>query len=542
MNTLRKLGLCAAAATTLLAVPSAHAQTVAKGFALQRFSPGEMGSEWFAADSLDIRGSGRFALGFVLDYAHKPLVIFDGDGNELVAPIKYQAFAHLGASVNIASRLRLAVSVPIGMTGAGTEGIFDNLTYRVTDGVALGDVRAAADVALIGEDGDPFRLALGVQAYFPTGKRDAYTGDSKFRIIPRLAAAGDAGLFAYALQVGFNGRLLDENFGSQPLGNTITFGAAAGLRIGDVLLGPEAYGETSIKKDKFLKGPNTPAEVLFGVHWAITESWRLGVGAGHGFTTAIGSPDIRVLAGLTYYSPLPEEPALPPPPPPPPPLPPPDRDHDGVLDIDDACPDEPGLVALKGCPDTDKDGITDKEDACPKEAGPRNDNPAKNGCPPPPDTDKDGILDADDACPDVAGDADPDPKKNGCPKVRITKGAIEILERIEFDTGKATLRPESDPLLAAIRRALAEHPEIRLVRLEGYTDSRGKPAFNLKLSQARVDSVMAWLTDHGIEPERMIAKGFGKASPVATNNTDEGRQRNRRVQIVIMKQDETELK
>jgi len=137
-----------------------------------------------------------------------------------------------------------------------------------------------------------------------------------------------------------------------------------------------------------------------------------------------------------------------------------------------------------------------------------------------------------------AASGDPDPRKNGCPKVRITKGAIEILERIEFDTGKATLRPESDPLLAAIRRALAEHPEIRLVRLEGYTDSRGKPGVNLKLSQSRVETVLVWLVEHGIEPERLTAKGYGKANPIATNKTEDGRQANRRVQITILKQEE----
>jgi len=142
-------------------------------------------------------------------------------------------------------------------------------------------------------------------------------------------------------------------------------------------------------------------------------------------------------------------------------------------------------------------------------------------------------------CPDRAGDPDPNPAKNGCPKIEVVKGEIRILERIEFDNGKDTLRPESEPLLMAIRHALIQHTEIKKVRLEGYTDSRGKAASNLKLSQRRVDTVMKWLIDHDIEAFRMVAQGFGKSNPIASNASADGRQRNRRVQIIILDQSDT---
>jgi len=532
----------AAAAAVLvaaaLAASPASAQQTAQGFALDRFAPSEAGSDWFAADSLDVRGN-RLAARLVLDYAHKPLVLFDNNGNEIVAPLNAQFFAHLGVGVTLGSRVRLALNLPIGTSSAGSTGIFDNLAYKVSDSTALGDLRLGVDLALAGEYGDPFRLGLGVQVYLPTGQRSAYAGDGKLRFVPHLTAAGDVGRFVYAAQAGFDVRLRDEDFAGQPLGNGIVFAAAAGVRAGPVLIGPEAYGETAAKSGAFLKGPNTAAEVTLGAHIRPKRGLQIALGIGHGFTTTVGSPDLRILGGLTYFTPVPEPPPPPPPAPPPPPEVPSDRDNDGVLDLYDECPDVAGPADLKGCPDTDKDGIVDKDDACPKEPGPRSDDPAKNGCPPPPpDTDKDGILDRDDACPEVAGDPDPDPRKNGCPKVKIVKGAIEILDRVEFDTAKATLRPESEPVLNAIRRALAEHPEIKLVRLEGYTDSRGKPATNLRLSQSRVEAVLVWLVEHGIEPERLTAKGYGKANPIATNKTEEGRQANRRVQITILKQDE----
>jgi OOP family OmpA-OmpF porin len=532
------------AASTSLMVRPAFAQTVAEGFSLNQFSPSEAGSDWFSADSLDLRGNGRLAVGLVLDYAYRPLVIRDGAGNVVVAPVTHQMFADLGAAVNVVSRLRLAVSIPLALVDTGTAGIVNGESYQTDHGVALGDLRAGADLSVLGNYREPFQLAIGLQATAPTGAKTAYTGDGKFRILPHVSAAGDIGLLAYALQVAFDGRLRNDSFGGQPLGNGIRLDAATGVRVdgGALLLGPELLAETSIKSGKAFQGPNTQLELLLGGHYEVDPSWRVGLGAGRGFTSAVGSPVLRVLASLTYFTPVAvappplPEPLPPPPPPPLPPPPPPDRDNDGVPDADDACPDEAGLAALKGCPDTDGDGIADKDDACPKLAGPRNDDLSKNGCPPPPDADHDGIPDSADACPDKAGDPDPNPAKNGCPKIQVVKGEIRILERIEFDNKKATLRPETEPLLQAIRHALADHTEIKRVRLEGYTDSRGRAAFNLKLSQARVDAVRQWLIDHGIDAFRMVAAGFGKTNPVADNATEQGRQRNRRVQIIILEQ------
>lgn len=534
-----------AAASILWMSSSASAQTVASGLALDQFNPSEAGSDWFSADSLDLRGNGRVAAGLVLDYAYKPLVIRDGAGNEVVSPVTHQLFAHVGVAVNIVNRLRLAVSVPVALVDTGTSGIVGNEVYQTATGVALGDIRAGADLGLVGKYRDPFQLALGAQVLFPTGKQSAYAGDGKFRIVPHVSVAGELGIFAYAVEGAFDGRLGSPTFGGQPLDNGIRVDAAAGVRLaaGALLLGPEMEAETSANSQAF-KGHATQLEFLLGAHYEIDPSWRVGLGAGRGFTTAIGSPEFRGLASLTYFSPVgtppPPMPELPPAPPaapaPPPPPPPPDRDHDGVPDSADACPDDPGPKALRGCPDTDGDGILDKDDACPKEAGPASDDPTKNGCPLPPDADHDGIPDSSDACPDKYGDPDPNPAKNGCPKVEVVKGEIRILERIEFDNKKATLRPETEPLLQAIRHAMADHPEIKRVRLEGYTDSRGKAKFNLKLSQDRVDAVRQWLIDHNIGAFRMVAAGFGKSNPIADNATEQGRQRNRRVQIIILEQ------
>jgi len=230
----------------------------------------------------------------------------------------------------------------------------------------------------------------------------------------------------------------------------------------------------------------------------------------------------------------------------PPPL---DTDGDGILDDVDACPTEPGVSSsdqrLKGCqpppppapagpPDADGDGIADDEDQCLLEAGGEGAPGQKRGCPAPLDADGDGIFDDADACPIVPGSLNPDAKKNGCPLVRVTEQRIEILERIEFERGKATLKPESEPVLSAVAAALTQNPQIVRLSVEGHTDSRGSAALNRELSRERAVAVVDWLIGHGIAAKRLVGVGFGPDHPIETNTTDEGRQNNRRVEFRVI--------
>jgi OOP family OmpA-OmpF porin len=223
--------------------------------------------------------------------------------------------------------------------------------------------------------------------------------------------------------------------------------------------------------------------------------------------------------------------------------PPKDRDRDGILDTDDACPDEPGIKSedpqKNGCPrpDTDKDGIFDDEDACVNEPGVRTTDPTANGCPPPKDTDKDTIIDPEDACPTTPGPKDPDPKKNGCPAARIEQGQIKILERVEFENNSAKIRPESDRILNAVLALLNEHSEFTKLGVEGHTDNRGGANHNLDLSRRRAASVVKWLTEHGVAASRLSSKGLGMTKPIDSNDTDAGRQNNRRVEFHILEKD-----
>lgn len=230
----------------------------------------------------------------------------------------------------------------------------------------------------------------------------------------------------------------------------------------------------------------------------------------------------------------------------------PDRDSDGIIDKYDECPDQPGLAQFNGCPDRDSDGVPDKLDWCPDLPGPKEHHgcpdtdkdgvyddvdqcvltpgPAENhGCPWP-DRDGDGIPDKDDECPDVFGV----PENHGCPK--LEKKEIETVkyafENLEFATGKDEIKSKSFFSLNALADLLKKKANYGL-RIEGHTDNVGKDESNLILSQKRATAVKNYLVKRGVDGSKLDAFGYGASKPIADNDTPEGRQKNRRVEMKI---------
>jgi OOP family OmpA-OmpF porin len=120
-------------------------------------------------------------------------------------------------------------------------------------------------------------------------------------------------------------------------------------------------------------------------------------------------------------------------------------------------------------------------------------------------------------------------------RVQVTNQKIEIAEIVQFETNQAVLLPQSEQLLDEVAAALKEYPDIEEVRVEGHTDSQGSPKLNMKLSEARAAAVRNYLIGKGIDGSRLVAQGFGQTKPVADNNTEEGRYKNRRVEFEITK-------
>jgi outer membrane protein OmpA-like peptidoglycan-associated protein len=206
----------------------------------------------------------------------------------------------------------------------------------------------------------------------------------------------------------------------------------------------------------------------------------------------------------------------------------PDRDGDGVPDYKDNCPDVAGLAQYGGCPflDTDGDGVKDSEDHCPTLAGP----PENFGCPWT-DSDGDGVPDKDDKCPLTPGD----PANFGCPVIKAEEAAVikTAFENLEFETAKAVIRSSSFASMDELAALLKSKPAWKL-KISGHTDNVGTDAYNMTLSKNRAQSTANYLTGKGVPQSQLIVEWFGETMPIADNNTPEGRQTNRRVEMQVV--------
>lgn len=189
-----------------------------------------------------------------------------------------------------------------------------------------------------------------------------------------------------------------------------------------------------------------------------------------------------------------------------------DSDGDGLMDGDEAKKYNTSLLK----PDTDGDGLTDKQEVLEYKTNPSNADSDTGTVP-------DGV--------EVKRGTNPLDANDDLETEEKIKGAVGteiVLEGIVFDTGSAKIKAASQETLDKVAKTLLENPEIS-VEVQGHTDSKGSRASNLKLSQSRAESVCKYLQDKGIDASRMVAKGMGPDRPVASNDTAEGRQQNRRI-------------
>lgn len=124
----------------------------------------------------------------------------------------------------------------------------------------------------------------------------------------------------------------------------------------------------------------------------------------------------------------------------------------------------------------------------------------------------------------------------GPDRVILTASNIAIMDKVQFETGKADLKPVSHSLLDEIVAVMKANPQIELVEVGGHTDSTGSADFNRKLARARSESVIKYLVSKGIKNGRLDPKGYGPDVAIADNATEEGREANRRVEFNIIKQ------
>ena len=174
---------------------------------------------------------------------------------------------------------------------------------------------------------------------------------------------------------------------------------------------------------------------------------------------------------------------------------------------------------VKPVMDSDGDGVTDDLDRCPNT--PKGVKVDAHGCPL--DSDGDGVVDYLDKCPNTPKGATVD-----------ARGCWTYAAKVMFDINSAEIKSEAYPMLDEAILILEKNPEMK-VEIDGHTDNTGSAAYNMNLSERRAKSVMKYYVDQGVEEERLTTKGFGFTKPAASNETKEGRTKNRRVELTPVK-------
>jgi outer membrane protein OmpA-like peptidoglycan-associated protein/opacity protein-like surface antigen len=226
-----------------------------------------------------------------------------------------------------------------------------------------------------------------------------------------------------------------------------------------------------------------------------------------------------------------------------------DTDGDGLNDDDEIARNTDPLK-----PDTDDDGLTDGDEVNKHSTNPLNRDTDADGLtdgvevnqygtdPTKIDTDADGVNDGQDKCPLKPEDQNGYQDEDGCPddkpavKKPIKKGTVLILENVEFEFNSDKLRPGEVPSLEMAYQTMIDNPRM-VVEISGHTDNVGSRRYNLDLSARRASSVKTYLVNKGISSKRIKTKGFAFDRPIATNKTDEGRAKNRRIEFKVLKND-----
>ena len=413
--------------------------------------------------------------------------------------------------------------------------------------VGLGDLRLLPKVRLLRSEDQGIDLAFQLGIGFPTGGGSEFLGDRAVTLTPELAISRAFGGFRLAGNLGISVLHSQQQLANLAVGNELTWRLGAGFRFHEhnrdwVPLELDASLSSATSLSSPYRDANQQAlEARAMAAWHFSNHVLPFIGAGFGLQPGYGTPDWRLFAGLRFglggatarlALPVPEPTVVVVPVPrAPEPIVDQDPDHDGVLGAADKCPTVPedldGFEDDDGCPDpdNDQDGIADTVDLCPMVKGPLE----NRGCPDV-DTDGDTVVDRLDNCPKEPGP----PKNQGCKEeqlVIITGDKLRILESVYFQTGKAIIERRSYHLLDNVASIMSQHDEITLLRVEGHTDSQGDDVKNLKLSQARAESVRDYLVNRGVASSRLKPLGFGEARPIADNGTKDGRAQNRRVEF-----------
>ncbi|MFO0638808.1 MAG: OmpA family protein [Polyangiaceae bacterium] len=503
---------CLAGACALALPRTASAQPIpeanGQGFDTHLFRPSMDSKGFFHTNGTDILGANDFSLGLVIDYGRNLLRVRDV-GQSSPQLINHQFQGTFSFNYGIANMLVLGLSAPVNL--ASGEAQFDNQnppqptvnagqwSPNAFDSQTLGFIAVHGKLRILRVERG-FGLALATQVGVPVTDAPRSAGaDPGFFIWPQLIGEKrffGAGILKIGANAGFrahsaSGTQLDLRDGRFVDGQRITYGLGASVRVAEpVDIVADTYGTFLLGNgDSAVKPSN---EVTGGLKIFIERNSYLMLGAGPRYTSGFEAADVRAFVGFIF------EPSIG------------DRDGDGIKDDLDKCPDEK----------EDFDGFED-EDGCPE-----------------PDNDHDGIPDVKDLCPNEPETFNKFRDEDGCPdrgNVVVEDNNIVILKKIQFKTGSAEILPESNEILDAVSGTIKDHPEFQLVEVAGHADERAPDAYNLQLTQLRVNAVVAALVARGTPANKLRSKGYGEYCPEDPEHNEAAWEKNRRVEFKIVK-------
>ena len=536
---------------------------LAQGFDLQQFNPmPNADTNFFATSSAEVPAHLGWSAGAVVNYANNPLLRRADDGEPIERLVGRQATTHLLVSLGLYDRLEVGLDLPIMVLQQGTSIPGTGITPQ-EGGFGIGDIRVVPKVQLLSTrahaDSEGVALAVLVDTHIPSGSAEQLQGGD-FRIGPRLAfdAVTSAGLRLGAnLGYQYRDESIVENL---QVRDTLSWNAGAEMPVIDNLrLTAEVMGRLTPGAEE-IRRSESPTELVAGGKYRHGNLLFM-AGGGAGIIRGYGTPRFRAFAGVSWATKRPPVIAKSAPEP-----------QCRVATLEADCPDIPTPSCKDGvlrtyqaaCEDNQCSYRSSEKRCAQGTICGRQDDEAACVVPPectgddqctslPAPTCTEGVLTTfAGKCVDQSCEYDPvetrcgqqqecglDEGQPACVEkpdlVEVDEEAaqIQILEVVLFEVDSATIDSRSFGLLNQVASVLYNNPHLTKVRIEGHTDNSGSREYNLKLSQDRAESVRSYLIAQGVEAERLSAQGFGPDQPRETNETDEGRAANRRVEFHI---------
>jgi hypothetical protein len=574
----------AAASIAILATGTARAD----GIDLAIFEPTpQTTGTGFQLQTPDVGADGSWVVSSILSYASNPLVLDVMMPSGMIlhdAIVKNSELLQLGVAYAFLDRFEVGAHMPFyTQSGQAIDASSGMFMQPPAKGTAIGNLTLHAKLQLLrAEAGNAGMLVLGasVAGVIPTATDGQFTGAGKpegeLLVLGSFTPAALDSRLTFSINAGpvVRGKTEYANIVQK---SGVAWGVGASFHVVDPLWATaEVFGEATPSGKGASMGSAqvlSPIEWLAGITFKAERRFTIGVAGGRGVTDALGTPDVRAMLSLSL---VPGAPAIPPVHLPEPIKPDGDADGDGIPDSIDKCPNEPedfdmfqdtdgcpdpdndgdgipdaldkcpldpedkdGFQDADGCPDKDNDGdgIPDDKDKCPNEPEDKDGFEDLDGCPDP-DNDHDGIPDEKDKCPNEPETINGIQDDDGCPDkgdtaIILSPDRIETLDPIQF-IGNNKLTKASLPLLEQIGATLRAHSEIIRLRITVHVQPTADADDDQAKTDKRAQIIRDWLTNWGVAPARLEARGFGSRKPLVPPDQHGASKLNDRIELIIL--------